>query len=112
MAMRGSNPSHELLKHENGTGNRGVEGCRKPGARTGRQQHTAVRPATAENSSYEIGDRRAHLHAWALASERQPRTDSQQSANKLHGYQSRRWWRQLAAKNGLDMGNTASRSRG
>src|SRR6516165_3879427 len=105
-------PSHELLEHENGTGNWRVEGSRKPRTRAGREQHSAVRPATTGNISDEIGDCRAHLHAWTFASKRQPRTDGQQSTNELHGYKSRGCRRQLPAEDGLDMGDTTSRSRG
>jgi len=111
MAMRASNRRTSSSSTKTAPAIGALNAVASP-ARTSREQHLPVRPAAATDPSYQISDRRSHLHAGALSAECQPGADRQQSAKKLHRDQLGRRRRQLAGQHGLDMWNAASRSRG
>ena len=56
-----------------------------------------------------MGEARPHLDGGALAPKRQARANGQHSAGEFHRDQEKRRWRKLAAQNGFDVRDAASR---
>ena len=54
----------------------------------------------------QMGHARPHLHAGPLAAQRQPGTNRQDAAHKLHRDQGEWRWREFPFEHGLDMGNS------
>ena len=100
---------HQFLEDEDGAGDRRVEGGAEARAGSCRDQHPAVRPASAEYLSDKMSEARAHLDGRALAAEREAGADREQAAEELDRYQAKRDRRKLPAQNGFDMRDAASR---
>lgn len=109
IAIRVSNRPHQLLEHKNRARNRRVERNSEPGACTGGEKRSAIRPAAAGHLPDDVGDHRPHLHARPLAAERRPGTDRQNTAEEFHQYQMRRRRRQPPVERRLDLRDAAPR---
>ena len=77
-------PLHQFLEHEDGARDWCVEGGAEARAGASRNQHPAVRPASAEHRPYQVGKARAHLDAGTLAAKRQAGADREQPTEELH----------------------------
>ena len=101
-------PAHELFQNEYSPGDGRVEGRSETCARACRQQYSAVRPVAAEGPSQHLGDGGAHLHARALAPQREAAADCKDAADELHGCASQRHCRFVTAQRLLDLGDPAA----
>ena len=100
---------HQFLEDENGAGDRRVEGCAQARAGSGRNQHPAVRPASAKYLSDKMSEACAHLDGRAFPAEREASADREQAAEELDRNQAKRDRRKLATQNGFDMRDAAPR---
>jgi hypothetical protein len=101
--------SHQLLQDKDCTSYRRVKCGAKTRTGPSHNQHSAVRPASAEYLPHKVGQARPHLNTGAFAAKRQAGADGKQPTEELHRDQSKRGLRKLPAHNGLDVRNTASR---
>jgi hypothetical protein len=101
-------PAHQLLQHEYGAGDRRVERGGEARPCPGGEQHAAIGPVAPEHPADEVGDVRPHLHARALAAEREAGANSEHAAHELDADQSIGGVGKLAAQHRLDVGNAAA----
>ena len=77
-------PLHQFLEDEDGASDWRVESGAEASAGPGRNQHTAVRPTSAEHCPHQMGKARSHLDTGALTAECQTSADREQPTDELH----------------------------
>src|SRR6516164_3631720 len=76
--------SSRFLEDEDGPSDRRIEGGAETRASPRRNQHSAVRPFSAEYLSDEMSEARAHLNGGTFTAKRQAGADGEHSAEELY----------------------------